>query len=172
VALPEINSKQYPLEILTEYYLMQCVVEPVGLLMTYLDAPDRENILVKNVTMTSLGTDSKVGTVKMKELWVQRSEIIAIRVEEADLDGAVQKLPTQEKLRIFMPRFVMQGTLTRGEDTRLGDMFEVMKGTWAAMSNAQIFPHTEMKAQVFRDAPLLLLNKNRIRFYEAVNGNG
>jgi hypothetical protein len=37
--------------------------------------------------------------------------------------------------------------------------------------NAQVFPHTEMKSQVFRDAPLLLLNKERIRFYEAVNGN-
>ena len=49
MALPEIESKHYPLEILTEYYLMQCVVEPVGMLMTYLDAPDRENILVKRI---------------------------------------------------------------------------------------------------------------------------
>ena len=168
MALPETKNKQYALEILTEYNLMQCVAEPVGLLMTYLDAPDRFNILLKNVTMTGLGTDSKVGTVEMKELWVQRSEMIAIRVEEADLEGAIQKLPAQEKLRIFMPRFVVQGTLTRGEDTRLGDMFEVMKGTWAAMFNAQVYPHTAMKAQVFRDARLLLLNKNRIRFYEAV----
>lgn len=170
MSLPEIESKQYPLEILTEYYLMQCVVEPVGMLMTYLDAPDRENILVKNVTMTGLGTDSKVGTVKMKELWVQRSEMIAIRVEEADLEGAVQKLPAQEKLRMFMPRFVVQGILTRGEDTRLGDMFEVMKGTWAALTDAQIIPHTQMKTEVFRSAPFLMVNKNRIRFYEAVDG--
>jgi len=170
MSLPEFESKQFPLDILTEYYLMQCVVEPFGMLMTYLDAPDRENILVKNVTMTSLGTDSKVGTVKMKELWVQRSEIIVIRVEESDLEGAVQKLPAQEKLRMFMPRFVVQGTLTRGEDTRLGDMFEVMKGTWVAMSNAHVFPHTEMKTEVFCDAPFLLINKSRIRFYEAVDG--
>ncbi len=169
MSLPEMESKQYQLEILTEYYLMQCVAEPVGLLMTYLDAPDRFNILLKNVTMTGLGTDSKVGTVKMKELWVQRSEMIALRVAEDDLEGAIQKLPAQENLRIFLPRFVVQGTLTRGEDTRLGDMFEVMKGTWAAMFNAQIFPHTTMKAQVFRDAPLLLLNKNRIRFYESID---
>ena len=170
MTLPEIESKQYPLEILTEYYLMQCVVEPVGMLMTYLDAPDRENILVKNVTLTGLGTDSKVGTVKMKELWVQRREMIVIRVDEADLEGTVQKLPAQEKLRMFMPRFVVQGILTRGEDTRVGDMFEVMKSTWAAISNAQVIPHTEMKAQVFRNAPFLLLNKNRIRFYEAIDG--
>lgn len=169
MSLPEIESKQYPLDILTENYLIQCVAEPVGQLMVYLDAPDRFNILLKNVTMTALSTDSKVGTVKMKELWVQRSEIIAIRVEEAELEGSIQKLPAQEKLRIFMPRFVVQGTLTRGEDTRIGDMFEVMKGTWAAILNTQVFPHTEMKAQVFRDAPLLLLNKNRIRFYEAID---
>ena len=120
--------------------------------------------------MIGLGTDSKVDTIKMKELWVQRYEILAIRVNEADLQGAVQKLPTQEKMRLFMPRFVFQGTLTRGEDTRLGDMFEVMKGTIATLSDVQIFPHTEMKTQVFRDAPFLLLNKNRIRFYEAIVG--
>lgn len=170
MSLPDIESKQYPLEILTEYYLMQCVVEPVGMLMTYLDAPDRTNILIKNVTVTSLGTDSKVGLIKVKELWVQRSELIAIRLNEAYLEGAVQKFPEQEKLRLFMPRFVVQGTITRGEDTRLGDMFEIMMGTWAAMSNAQIFPHTEMKVQVFHDAPFLLLNKDRIRFYEAIEG--
>lgn len=170
MSMLELESKQYPLEILTEYYLIQCVAEPVGLLMTYLDAPDRFNILLKNVTMTGLGTDSKVGIVKMKELWVQRSEIIAIRVEEVDLEGTIQKLPAQEKLRIFMPRFVVQGILTRGEDTRLGDMFEVIKGTWAAMFNAQVYPHTEMKTQVFRDAPLLLLNKTQIHFYEAIDG--
>ena len=170
MSLPDIQSKQYPLEILTEYYLMQCVAEPVGMLMTYLDSPDRENILVKNVTMTSLGVDSKVGVVKMKELWVQRNEMIAIRLDEADLEGAIQKLPALEKLRLFLPRFVVQGTITRGEDTRQGDMFEVLKGTWAAVLDAQVFPHTEMKTQVFRDAPLLLLNKNRIRFYEAIDG--
>jgi len=168
MSLPGIESKKYQLEMLTEYYLMQCTVEPIGMLMTYLDAPDRFNILIKNVTMIGLGTDSKVDTIKIKELWVQRYEIIAVRVNEEDLQGAVQKLPAEEKLRLFMPRFVVQGTLTRGEDTRLGDMFEVMKGTWAPMSNVQIFPHTEMKAQVFRESPFLLLNKDRIRFYEAI----
>jgi len=169
MALPEIDSKQYPLEILTEHYLMQCTVETVGMLLAYLDAPERVNILLKNVTMISLSTDSRVDSIKINELWVQKNEIIAIRVNEADLGGAVQKLPAEEKLRIFMPRFVLQGTLTRGVDTRLGDMFEVMKSTWAGISNAQVFPHTETKVQIFRTAPFLLLNKNRIRFYEAVD---
>jgi len=168
MSFPEITSKQYSLEILTEYYLMQCQVEPVGMLMTYLDSPDRENLFVKEVTLTSLGIDSKMGTINMKELWVQKNEIIVIRLQESDLEGAVQKLPAQEKLRLFMPRFVVQGILTRGEDTRLDDMFDVMKSNWAAVMNAQIFPHTEMKTQIFRDSPFLLLNKNRIRFYEAI----
>ena len=116
MSLPELESKQYPLEILTEYYLMQCNVEPPGMLMTYLDSPDRLNVLLKNITMTGLGTDSMVASIKIKELWVQRSEIVVIRVNEADLQGAVQKLPAQEKLRLFMPRFVVQGIVTRGVD--------------------------------------------------------
>jgi hypothetical protein len=168
MSLPEMQTKQYPMEILTEYYLMQCVVEPVGMLMTFLDAPDHTNILVKNLTMTSLGTDSRVDAIKTKELWVKRNEIVMIRLDEAHLQGAVQKLPALEKLRLFMPRFVVQGTVTHGEDTRVGDMFDVMKGFWVAMMDAQVFPHTAMKSEVFRATPFLLLNKNRIRFYEVL----
>jgi hypothetical protein len=168
MSLPEMQTKQYPVEILTEYYLMQCVVEPVGMLMTFLDAPDHTNFLVKNLTMTSLGTDSRVDAIRTKELWVKRNEIVIIRLDESLLEGAVQKLPAIEKLRLFMPRFVVQGAVTRGEDTRVGDMFDVMKGFWVAMTDAQVYPHTAMKSEVFRAAPFLLINKNRIRFYEVL----
>jgi hypothetical protein len=81
----------------------------------------------------------------------------------------VQKLPSKEKLRLYLPRFMVQGTFTRGQDTRIGDMFEVMKGTWAAVNNAQIFPLTTMKTQIFRESPFLLLNKEQIQFYEAIS---
>ena len=169
MSLPELEMKQYSLEILSEHYLIQCVVELVGVLMTYLDSPERVNICFKNATMTGLDTNSTVNSIKVKELWLQRSEIVAIRLDEADLKGAVQKLPALENLRMFMPRFVIQGTLTRGEDTRIGDMFEIMKGTWVAVSDAQVFPLTAMKTQTFREAPFLLVNKNNIRFYEPVS---
>jgi len=171
VSLPVVETKQYKLEILTEHFLMQCVAEPIGMLMTYLDSPDRSNFKFKDITLTGLSTDSNVNSIKMKELWVQRSEVIAICLDEADLQGAVQKLPAKENLRIFLPRFVIQGTLTRGEDTRMGDMFEVMKSTWAAVNNANIFPLTTIKAHPFREAPFLLINKDRIRFYEVMSAN-
>lgn len=168
---PEFASKQYALEVLTEYYLLQCNVEPVGMLMTYLDSPDRNNFLFKEITMTGLATDSIVDCIKVKELWVQRSEVIAICLDEVSLQGAVQKLPAHEKLRIYMPRFMIQGALTHGQDTRLGDMFEVMKGTWAAVFNAHIFPLTAMRTHPPREAPFLLINKDRIRFYEVISPN-
>lgn len=169
VSLPEIDHKQYQLEVLTEHFLMQGVAEPVGMLMTYLESPERANLQFKEVTLTGLGTDSNVNSIKMKELWVQRSEIIAICLSEDDLQGAIQKLPAKETLRVFLPRFVIQGTITRGEDTRMGDMFEVMKGSWASIFDAQIFPLTTLRAHPFREAPFLLVNKNRIRFYEVLS---
>ena len=141
------------------------------MLMTYLDSPDRANLQFKDVTLTGLSTDSNVNSIKIKELWVQRSEIVAVCLDEADLRGAVQKLPTKELLRIFLPRFVVQGTLTRGVDTRMGDKFDVMKGAWAAVFDAQIFPLTALRAHPFREAPFLLINKDRIRFYEVLATN-
>jgi hypothetical protein len=171
VSLLDVDTKQYELEVLTEHYLMQCVAKPVGMLMTYLDSPDRANLQFKDVTLTGLSTDSNVNSIKIKELWVQRSEIVAVCLDEADLQGAVQKLPTKELLRIFLPRFVVQGTLTRGVDTRMGDIFDVMKGAWAAVFDAQIFPLTALRAHPFREAPFLLINKDRIRFYEVLATN-
>jgi len=44
-----------------------------------------------------------------------------------------------------------------------------MKGTWAAVYSAQVFPLTSMKVHPLRDAPFLLVNKERIRFYEAIS---
>lgn len=169
VSLPGVESQQYQLEVLTEHYLMQCVAEPVGMLMTYLDSPDRANLQFKEITLTGLSPDSNVNSIKIKELWVQRSEIIAVCLSESDLQGTVQKLPAKEKLRIFLPRFVVQGTVTRGEDTRMGDMFDVMKGTWAAVFDTQVFPLTTLRAHPFREAPFLLVNKDRIRFYEVLS---
>ena len=171
MSLPEASKKQYPLEVLTEHYLIKCVIEPVGMLMTYLDSPDRTNFCFKDILMTGLNPDSTVDSIKIKELWVRRSEMVAICLSEADLEGAVQKLPVHEKLRIYLSCFMIQGTLTHGQETRLGDMFEVMKGTWAAVSHAHIFPLTTMKVNPFREAPFLLINKERIRFYEAISAS-
>lgn len=171
VSIPRVETKQYQLEVLTEHYLMQCMAEPVGMLKTYLDSPERTNLQFKAITLTGLSTDSNVNSIKITELWVQRSEIVAICLNESDLQGEIQRLPAKETLRMFLPRFVVQGTLTRGEDTRTGDMFEVLKGTWAAVFNAQVFPLTTLRAHPFREAPFMLINKDHIRFYEVLTGN-
>lgn len=170
MSIPMMPSNQYALELLTEHYLIQGNVEPVGLLITYLDSPDRANFQVKNATLTGLGADSTVHAAKFQEIFVMRNEVAAIRVNEVDLQGAIPTLRTSERVRIFIPRFVVQGTLTHGEDTRMGDIFEIMKGTWVALHNAQVFPLTAIQVQVFHEAPLLLVNKNRIRFYESATG--
>jgi len=166
MSLPNIESKQYSAEILTEHYHMKCVIEPLGTLMTYLDSPERNNILIKNITLTGLANDSAIASVNIKELWVTRDEIIFIRVNEEDVKDSLQNLPAKETLRIFVPRFVVQGTISRGEDTRIGDMFDVLKGFWAAAHEAQIFPLANLKTQIFRQASVVLVNKNRIQFYE------
>lgn len=170
MSLPAMQPQNYALELLTEHYLIQCHVEPIGLLMTWLDSPDRANFQIRDATLTGLGADSAVHAIKFRELFIMRNEVTAIRVDEADLQGAVPTLRASERVRLFIPRFVVQGTLTHGEDTRLGDMFEIMKGAWVALHNAQVFPLTAIQAQVFHEAPLLLVNKNRIRFYESAPG--
>jgi len=168
MSFPNIESRQHSTEILTEQYHIKCVIEPPGELMTYIDSPEHNNFLIKNIVLTSLEIDSLIASVNIKELWIKRDEIILMRVNEDDVKGSLQNLPAKETLRIFMPRFVVQGTVLRGEDTRVGEMFDALIGNWAAVHEAQVYPLTKEKAQVFRQASLVLINKNRVRFDEAL----
>ena len=168
MSLPPLQSHQYQVEFFTEHYAVSGILEPFGMLSTYLDLTDRSNLQVKQVTATALDNDSAVNAFQSSELWMRRDEILALRILGEDVPGLVQNLPVHEKLRIFIPRFVVQGVVLRGTDTKISDLFEAMKGAWASVAEARVYPLAALRTPVFREAALLLINKRHIRFYEAV----
>lgn len=172
MSLPSLESQQFKIEILTEHYLLAGTLEVFGLLSTYLNQAERANFQIKQASLSALDTDSTLSVMPMEEVWVRREEIAALRIVEGDTQGLVQRLPIAETLRMFIPRFVIQATMLRGTDTSMGVFFEALAGPWAAATEAQVYPLTALKATVFREAPLLLINKRHIRFYEVVKETG
>ena len=88
---PEVARKQYPLEVLTEHYHFQCKVEPVGMLMTYLDSPDRCNILFKDI---------KVSEVMTTNLIICESEDDLCYVTTIMIKNRIRHLPIVENTKI------------------------------------------------------------------------
>jgi hypothetical protein len=167
MGLPELKAHQYEVEFLTEHYVFAGVLEPRGLLMVYLNDVDRRTLPLRDVTATSLDTGSSVGSFKAGELFVRRDEISAIRLFARPSAQTVPLMPMADTLRLFTPRFAVQAVFHRGPETRLSDLFDG-SGLWAPATDAKVYALFPTKHAVAVEAPMLIVNKTHIRFYQVV----
>jgi len=169
MALPKLQSKQYKVEVFTPQFLLSGVLEPVGSLMSYLNNVDRNNLSIKQVNATPIEPAFSLPTFAAEELWLPHKELIAIRFLDAISSDTMPLLSNKEKVRVFLPHIVVQATFSRGADTKIHEIFDVLSGDWVAAADAQIFPLHPMKCQFGRDAQRMLIIKRHIQFYQHIN---
>jgi len=168
MSLPSLESQNLKVEILTEHYQVVGMLQLFGMVSTFLNQHDRINYPITRASFIALDTTSTVAAIQMDEALIRRDEIVVLRILEGDTQGLVQRLPVAEKVRLFVPRFVIQGTTLRGADTTISEVFESQAGLWASVSDTHVHPLTTLRSAVFHEAPLLLINKRHIRFYEKI----
>ena len=168
MALPKLQSKQYKVEVFTPQFLLSGILEPVGTLMPYLNNADRNNILLKQVSATPIEPTTSLPTFLADELWIPRKELIAVKFLDALTSNTMPLLTNKEKLRVFLPHIVIQATFSRGADTKIHEIFDVISGDWVAAADAQIYPLHPTKCQFGRAAQRVLIVKRHIQFYQPV----
>ena len=75
---------------------------------------------------------------------------------------------TRKKSASSLPHIVVQATFSRGADTKIYEIFDVLSGDWVAAADAQIYPMHPMKCQFGRDAQRMLIIKRHIQFYQHI----
>src|SRR5687767_13459797 len=130
MSLPQIQTRQYRVEAFTNDFLFSGILEFVGSLMIFINTPDRRTIMLKKVTVTALDTASTINAYPVEELMIRQEELVMIRPLDELSPGTASLLPVKEKLRIFIPRYVIQGLVSHGPDTKVGDMFDTVGGNW------------------------------------------
>jgi hypothetical protein len=168
MALPKLQSKQYKVEIFTPQFLLSGILEPIGSLMPYLNNADRNNILMKQVSAAPIDPSTSLPTFTADELWVPRKELLALKFLDTISPDTMPLLVNKEKLRVFLPHLVVQATFSRGADTKIYEIFDVISGDWVAAADAQIYPLHPTKCQFGRDAQRMLIIKRHIQFYQPV----
>lgn len=168
MAIPQLKSKQYKVEMFTPQFFLSGILEPVGSLMPYLNNADRNNILMKQVSATPIDPAYSLPTFNAEEIWVPRKELLAIKFLDAISSDTMPLMTNKEKVRVFLPHIVIQATFSRGADTKIHEIFEVLSGDWVVASDAQIFPLHPMKCQFGRDAQRVLIIKRHIQFYQHI----
>jgi hypothetical protein len=168
MSFAKLSTRHYSVEVLTEHYLFSAALEPPGMLLNYLNHPDRTTFQFKQVTATALDSGSKLAAFPADELWLRRDEIVAIHFKAPLSAGTLPLLPRKEKLRVFLTRFVVQAVFRCGTDTIVGDIFDTMTSYWAPATEARVHPLLACVCPVFSEAALLLVNRRHIRFYQPI----
>lgn len=168
MALPQLKSKQYKVDVFTPQFLLSATLEPVGALIPYLNNADRYNLPFRQVSVTPIENTLSLPTFTAEELWVPRREIIAVRFMDPITSDTMPLLPHKEKLRVFLPHLVVQATFSRGTDTKLNEIFDAIPGEWMSAADAQIYPLHPTRCQITRDAQMMLIVKRHIQFYQPV----
>ncbi len=168
MALPQLKSKQYKVEVFTPQFLLSATLEPVGALMPYLENVDRNTYLFKQVSATPIEPTLSLPTFTAEEIWVPRREIIALRFLEPSASETMRLMPNRQKLRLFLLHFVVQAIFSHGPDTKVHEIFDAISGEWITASEAHIYPLHPIRCQIAHDAPLMLITKHHIQFYQPV----
>ncbi len=167
MSFTNVQQRQYPVEIVSEHYLFAATLEPIGQMMTFLNDPERRTYQLKKVTATNLDPGGTLDRFQAEALYLRRDEMAAIRLLEPVTTQTVPLMPKADRLRVFLPRFVVQATFHRGLDSRLNDIFD-MHGVWTPATDAHIFHLQTPRHSIFQEAHTLLVNKRLIRFYQPV----
>lgn len=168
MSLPQIQIRQYRIEAFTHDFMFAGILEPLGNLMIFINSPDRRTIMLKKVTVTPLDTTSTIGAYTLEELLIRQEELVLIHPLDELSPGTASLLPAREKLRIFIPRFVVQAQVSHGPDTRVTDMFDTVGGNWILAVDAHVHSLLPIKSPIFHKAPQLLLPRRHVRFYQVV----
>lgn len=169
MSLPQIQTRQYRIEAFTHDFMFSGILEFVGSLMIFINTPDRRTVLLKKVTVTPLDPTSTLSPYPVEELLIRQEELVMIRPLDELSPGTASLLPVKEKLRIFVPRFVIQAQASHGPDTKVGDMFDTVGGNWMTTIEAHVHPVMPVKIPIFHKTPQLLLSRRHVRFYHVVS---
>jgi hypothetical protein len=167
-SMPALKVRQFRVEVITEHYVLSGIIEPVGTLVSFITSRDKKNLHLKQITASAIDPASTLGLFNAEELYVSRPEVIAIRFMDQLSANTVPLLPHRDKVRVYLPNFVVQGIIAHGADTPLGEVFEQGTSEWTPSVEAQIFPLVQTKARTGREPATILITKHHIQFYHVV----
>ncbi len=162
-----LERARYPVSIVTEYYYYTGKVEPFGPILIWLNDPERHAFPLYEVAATALDGGSTVDSFTRDEIFLLKQDVVALDVLSSEARQQVQLIQRTQKLVVYTPRFVVNAAFPAAADTRLGDIFDGLKGSFLVMTGAQIYPMRPSRAQVFRTSEMVILNSHYITAYHA-----
>ena len=161
----QITLERYDAQIIGREFQFSAKMEPVGRLLDYFNSENRSTFPLFDVNVYPIAPRGALTAIARPEITVSGSEMGLIYFLDRGFRERVQLLRNSDCVIAYTPHAVVRGNFHRGVETRLRDLFDLLPGSFLAMTEASTFPTTELPCPFPQQADLLIVNRFYIHLY-------
>ena len=163
----QVTLQRYDVQILGHTFQFSGQMEPVGRVLDYLNDENRSTFPLYDVRISPITPGSPLAGITRPELIVSETELGLVFFLDPEYRQKVDVLKNFDRVVAYTPHAVLRGNFHRGVETRLGDVFDVMQGTFLALTDVNVFPLTELPAPFPTQTDLIIANCSYIHLYHS-----
>jgi hypothetical protein len=157
--------QRYAVQVLGRTFQLTGQMSPIGRVLDYFNHEGSSTFSLYDVTISPLTPGSPVAGVTRPEITVSDSELGLIYFLDPEYRRKVDVLKNHDRVIAYTPHAILRGNFHRGAETRLADVFDLMQGSYLAMTQVSIFPLTALPAPFPQQADLLIVNRFFVSLY-------
>lgn len=161
-------TKQNPVTVLLPGFEVQCVLQSVGLMQTFLNDDLKPILTLRRAAVLGLERGNPAASMALPELYVRKSVCHAIAFETPLSQEETGLMPRVEALAIYTSHYVLQGKAHLGTEDHVHDFIASTKSHFIGLTDVAIFPLFELQAAMIQQAPLVFVYRDAVRMHHPV----
>ena len=161
----QITLERHDVQVLGRHFQFAGQLEPAGQVMDYLNTEDRTAFPLYDVKIFPIPPAGPLSGITRPEITVTGGEMGLIYFPDPDYRQRISAFKTFDRVIAYTPHAILRGNFHRGVEQRLGDLFDVLQGSFLVMTDVNLFFTTELPAPFPGQADLLILNRHYVTVY-------
>ena len=151
--------------ILTPRYQITGQIETVGTPFIFINDEKRASLSLHDVNLAPLAGRGPLQSFSRPRIILRRSEIVLLYFASEETRASIQTLRRSELLVAYTPVAVCRARFHMADEANVHDFLEDIASILLPITDAQIFPLSDLPAPFPAEPDLLLLGRSHLEFY-------
>jgi hypothetical protein len=161
----QITREQYDVQVIGQRFQYVGQMEPIGRAMDYFNDAGRTTFTLHDVEVFLLGSKGPLKTISRPQIVANSGELGLIYFLDSEYRQQVNVLRNFDRVIVYTPHSILRGNFHRGAETPLTELFDMLQGSFLAITEVNVFPLTNLPAPFPQQADLLLVNRSFVSLY-------
>ena len=160
----ERTVERFRVEALSDSYLIQATLRPLGNVPTYLNDRRRDYVRFDEVELQPFTAGRQMRGVKREMMSVNKPSLLLVSLPVAEEAEKIQILDSKRPVVFYLGPFIVRGQLHINPDASNEDLLDDARDFYP-VTDASIFALESVAATPNRQVPLLFINRLHVQAY-------